>query len=171
VKQPPRPSLDRICATNASIYKSIRLAALQDTPIAFGSTYANESQFSDADWLKRAAKLNGDKSVGYLAMDGAAACGIVAAYEDEHDPHTVNVVSMWVAPTHRRSGIGRALIGAIDGWARDRGASKLQLMVTSSNKTAMEFYKRLGFSPTGRTEPYPNDPALVEHEMSRAVGP
>jgi len=43
-------------------------------------------------------------------------------------------------------------------------------MVTSSNHAAMEFYGRLGFSMTGRTEPYPNDPALMEYEMSRRVG-
>jgi len=34
----------------------------------------------------------------------------------------------------------------------------------------MAFYERLGFIRTGRTEPYPNDPALIEYEMSRPVG-
>jgi ribosomal protein S18 acetylase RimI-like enzyme len=42
-------------------------------------------------------------------------------------------------------------------------------MVTSCNQDAVEFYMRIGFSMTGRTEPYPNDPALVEYEMSRQL--
>jgi len=31
----------------------------------------------------------------------------------------------------------------------------LQLMVTSNNEPANRFYQRLGFTETGRTEPYP----------------
>jgi len=60
-------------------------------------------------------------------------------------------------------------VNEIAGWARLRGAEALQLMVTSSNEPAMLFYQRLGFSRTGRTEPYPNDPALIEYEMSRPI--
>jgi ribosomal protein S18 acetylase RimI-like enzyme len=39
----------------------------------------------------------------------------------------------------------------------------------SNNEPAILFYQRLGFARTGRTEPYPNDPALIEYEMSRAI--
>jgi ribosomal protein S18 acetylase RimI-like enzyme len=42
-------------------------------------------------------------------------------------------------------------------------------MVTSRNDAAMRFYERLGFKRTGRTEPYPDDPALVEYEMARPL--
>ena len=43
------------------------------------------------------------------------------------------------------------------------------LMVTSNNEAALRFYEQLGFNRTGRTEPYPNDPALIEYEMSRQI--
>jgi ribosomal protein S18 acetylase RimI-like enzyme len=46
----------------------------------------------------------------------------------------------------------------------------LQLMVTSKNEPAMRFYEELGFARTGRIEPYPNDPSLVEYEMERQFG-
>jgi ribosomal protein S18 acetylase RimI-like enzyme len=39
-------------------------------------------------------------------------------------------------------------------------------MVTNSNQGAIAFYERQGFSLTGTTEPYPNDPSLIEYEMS-----
>ncbi|PYY15895.1 MAG: GNAT family N-acetyltransferase, partial [Acidobacteria bacterium] len=66
-------------------------------------------------------------------------------------------------------GVGRLLVGAILDWARQRGARTLRLMVTSNNEPAISFYQRLGFTLTGRTEPYPNDPALIEYEMSRSI--
>jgi len=78
---------------------------------------------------------------------------------------------MWVAPPQRRSGIGRRLVQAVDSWAHLRGACELRLLVTSVNESARGFYERLGFKFTGRTEPYPNDPAIIEHEMSRRCDP
>jgi ribosomal protein S18 acetylase RimI-like enzyme len=42
-------------------------------------------------------------------------------------------------------------------------------MVTSDNAPALAFYQRLGFTLTGHTEPYPNDPALIEYQMSRSI--
>jgi ribosomal protein S18 acetylase RimI-like enzyme len=78
-------------------------------------------------------------------------------------------MSMWVAPEQRRTGTGRVLVDAIESWARSSGAHTLQLMVTSSNLAAISFYQRLGFTPTGRTAPYPHDPALLEYEMSKPL--
>ena len=45
--------------------------------------------------------------------------------------------------------------GAIDGHTQDG--------------SAMRFYEELGFARTGREEPYPNDPEMVEYEMTRAI--
>jgi ribosomal protein S18 acetylase RimI-like enzyme len=42
-------------------------------------------------------------------------------------------------------------------------------MVVCVNETAISFYKRMGFVMTGRTEPYPNDPALIEYEMTHSL--
>ena len=76
---------------------------------------------------------------------------------------------MWVAPSYRRSGIGRMLVNAIIEWAQLQGRAQLQLTVTSNNDLAIEFYKSLGFSPTGKITPYRNDPALDDIEMIRSI--
>jgi ribosomal protein S18 acetylase RimI-like enzyme len=159
------PTIEQITPKNAAIFKRARLQALKDSPRAFGSTYAKESQYSEAEWLKRATDWSGARSVGYLAMESGEACGIVGAFLDEVDPHKAHLISMWVAPAQRRNGMGRALIKAIEDWATTKGVRLLRLTVTSSNLTAIEFYRRHGFAMTGDTEPYPNDPALVEYEM------
>ncbi len=46
----------------------------------------------------------------------------------------------------------------------------MRLMVTSNNAAAISFYEQLGFACTGRSEPYPNDAAVVELEMLRRLG-
>jgi GNAT superfamily N-acetyltransferase len=162
-------SLHQITPSLASSYKAVRLRALQDTPSAFGSTYARESQFSDADWQQRAANLYTPRSIGYLAHYLDQSCGIAAAFLKEQTPQYAELVSMWVAPEHRRTGTGRLLIEAIESWARATEAHTLQLMVTSVNPAAIAFYQSLGFAATGRTEPYPNDPAVIEYEMSKPI--
>lgn len=76
---------------------------------------------------------------------------------------------MWFAPTHRRLGIGRTLVEAIVAWARTQNVRTLLLLATSNNDGAIKFYQRLGFSLTGKTEPYRNDPALLDYEMRRSI--
>jgi ribosomal protein S18 acetylase RimI-like enzyme len=159
-----------ITPQDAMLFKAVRLRALQDTPSAFGSTFARESQLSDAEWLNRAANWSGELRIMLLAMDGNEACGIAGSYVDPNDATRAQLISMWTAPTHRQRGIGRLLINEVLAWARQRNVRTLQLMVTSSNETAIRFYEGLGFARTGRTEPYPNDPGLIEYEMSRLVG-
>jgi GNAT superfamily N-acetyltransferase len=120
---------------NTSVFKAVRLRALQDTPHAFGSTYAKESQFPDSEWLARGERMNGETGSGFLAMDGETACGIVGSFLDQNDPTQAHVISMWTAPTHRLQGIGRLLVNEVLEWARRRNARSLVLMVTRSNRT------------------------------------
>jgi ribosomal protein S18 acetylase RimI-like enzyme len=67
-------------------------------------------------------------------------------------------------------GIGRLLAKEALDWAHRRNAHTVFLMVTSNNDPAIHFYEPLGFTRTGRTERYPNDPAVFEHEVSRTIG-
>ena len=161
--------LERITPQNVLMFKAVRLRALQDAPSAFGSTYARESQCSDAEWLERAEKWSGERGIGYFAVDGGEACGIAGSFLSQHDPTCAHLISMWTAPTHRQRGVGRLLVDKILEWTRERKVRALRLMVVCNNETAIKFYEQLGFTRTGRTEPYPNDPALIEYEMSRPV--
>ena len=162
-------ALELITPRSAMVFKAVRLRALQDTPTAFSSTYAEEFKVADADWVKRAEQWSSEKSVGYLAMDAHAPCGIASGLLDQADATRAHLLSMWVAPTHRRLGVGRTLVEAIVSWACSQNVRTLQLLVTSNNDSAIEFYQRLGFSLTGKTEPYRNDTALSNFEMIRSI--
>jgi len=162
-------AVEPITPLNIASFKEVRLRALQEAPYAFGSTYAREVQFDDAEWARRVERWSGVLGAGFLAMDGATACGIAGSLLDENNPTRAQLVSMWTAPTHRQLGIGRLLVDAVLRWARSRSVHTLLLMVTSNNESAIRFYERLGYTRTGRTERYPNDPSVFEYEMSRQV--
>lgn len=162
-------AIEPITFERIAAFKAIRLRALQDTPSAFGSTYERECRLTDEDWKNRVIRWSGDSGIGFLAFDEGAACGLAGSFLDPDDPSRAQLISMWTAPSHRQRGVGRMLVNEVAAWAHGRGARVLQLLVTSTNSPAILFYQRLGFVPTGRTEPYPNDPALVEYEMTRSL--
>jgi ribosomal protein S18 acetylase RimI-like enzyme len=160
-------AIERITPERAMVFKDVRLRALQDSPTAFSSTYAKESQFPDEEWRKRAVRWSSNGSAIFLAMDGDVGCGMIGAYEENEE--RAQVVSMWVAPEARRAGLGKRLVDAAVDWARFRGMRELKLMVTSVNGGAIEFYQRMGFGMTGKTAVYPNDTAITEFEMVRTL--
>jgi ribosomal protein S18 acetylase RimI-like enzyme len=161
--------IKRVTAEDAFVYKDVRLRALNDTPTAFSSTYAKEVQFPDEEWRNRAARCNGDDRIGFLAFEDDRASGMVFCFIEQPEAREGTVVSMWVDPAVRRMGAGKMLIESVAGWARERGIRELKLMVTSVNLGAIAFYERNGFRKTGKTGPYPNDPAITEYEMLRPV--
>jgi ribosomal protein S18 acetylase RimI-like enzyme len=158
-------TIEPITHENKELFKAVRLCALQESPSAFGSTYARESEFSESEWMARLERWSGVKGVGFLAMDGPAPCGIAGSLLDLENTICAQLVSMWTAPTHRRRGVGRLLVNAVLDWAKQREVKTLLLMVTSTNDSAKRFYEQLGFAMTGRTEPYPNDSGVLEYEM------
>lgn len=52
---------------------------------------------------------------------------------------------MAVAPSHRRRGIGRALIAAACDFARNQGRSTLVVATAAADVANVRFYQRLGF--------------------------
>jgi putative acetyltransferase len=54
-----------------------------------------------------------------------------------------------VAASHRRRGIGRGLLDAAVGWARESGVRKLELHVLPHNTAAIALYEGFGFRREG----------------------
>jgi RimJ/RimL family protein N-acetyltransferase len=69
------------------------------------------------------------------------------------DPHPasrhVADLGLMVAATHRRRGIGRALLEQAVKWARDVGVRKLELHVFPHNAPAIALYEQFGFRREG----------------------
>lgn len=63
--------------------------------------------------------------------------------------HVLTVNGLAVAPTHQRTGVGRALLLETVGQARRRGATKVALRVLGPNLGARALYESCGFVVEG----------------------
>jgi ribosomal protein S18 acetylase RimI-like enzyme len=68
-------------------------------------------------------------------------------------PH---IESIWVAPTHRRRGVFRALLLELAEINRWLGVTDLMLWVLEDNHEAQRAYEALGFVPTGERQFLPD---------------
>jgi RimJ/RimL family protein N-acetyltransferase len=137
--------IERITPAQWKLLRELRLAALVDSPDAFGQSYEDALRQPESDWRQTAeAASRGDRRAWFIGRDEAGqAVGIVQARR--RPPDDCLLFSMWVAPAARRSGAGRALVQAVDDWGRTWGATRVVLWVIAGNEPAMRFYDRIGF--------------------------
>jgi len=167
-----KPHIRRIRADEGLHLRTLRLRALAEAPMAFGSTLADEQGYPDDVWRKRAVGASeGCDRATFIAERDSQWVGLVTGLAHQHDPDNPGrlLVSMFVVSTARRAGVGVALVEAVLAWARACGAVRLTLWVTSGNDLAVVLYQRCGFRPTGATRPLPHTPTLSECEMIRGL--
>lgn len=147
-------------------YRELRLAALAESPDAFGSTLAAEQTRSPAQWRDRlaAAQASGG-DLPLVALMEELAVGLVWGKVDATDAALINVFQMWVAPAQRARGIGKALLGQVIAWAESINAKALQLGVTCGDTAANHLYASMGFRPIGSTEPLREGSSLLAQSM------
>lgn len=137
------------------LWREVRLAALADAPEAFGSNLAYWSGPGDTEdrWRSRLT----DVPFNVVSLDDDGLTGQVSgtALDDEG---RVELISMWVAPGARGTGVADALVGCVVEWAPEQGASAVHLSVRIGNERALGLYLRAGFVAVG--EPA-GDPAEI----------
>ena len=156
----------RVRTDEGPVLESVRLSALADSPSAFGSSYAAEANQPDEHWTDRATLgAAGERSVTFFAMVDESAVGLVSAYRPDPAGLSAELVSMWVSPAHRRTGIAIELVTAVVGWAHQAGMATVELWVTRGNDAAVRLYETPGFRLTGDHQPLPSDPRRDELRM------
>lgn len=133
-------------------WRELRLAALDDAPQAFHSRLADWQNAAESRWRARLT----DVPLHLIAdLDGRPA-GMVSCTAPDADG-TAELLSMWVAPFARGSGVGDALVDSVVRWAGEQGAGRIMLHVMKNNGHAIALYERHGFADTGEA---PDDPAV-----------
>ena len=100
----------------------------------------------------------------FVAEEDGRLVGRLSLARDNHpSSHHVADLGLMIAASHRRRGIGRALLEHAIAWARDAGVRKLELHVFPWNEPAIALYEAFGFEREGvRREHYRRDGAYVD---------
>jgi RimJ/RimL family protein N-acetyltransferase len=97
----------------------------------------------------RALRRHPDAAV-FVAEDEGEIVGRLSVARDPHSASRhVADLGLMVAASHRRRGIGRALLEQAEAWARSAGVIKLELHVFPWNEPAIRLYEGFGFEREG----------------------
>lgn len=135
----------RLTAADASLYRSIRLEALKQTPEAFGSTFESES-VQPLTWF--ADRLGGSAVFGAFRDAGLLGVAGFLAQKGPKEAHKGVLWGMYVRAAARGAGVGRRLIETVVEHARPC-VELIQLTVVSDNEQARRLYASLGFVAYG----------------------
>ena len=127
--------------------REIRLEALLRDPQAFGSTYAEAIDRTEAGWR---AWVTRPGVTMLIARTSQGPVGIVGGLRgvDADDGSVAMIVSMYVTASHRQRGAGRRLLQAIlADLEDDPSLTRAILHVTAGQVPAQRLYTSLGFVP------------------------
>jgi GNAT superfamily N-acetyltransferase len=142
--------IERINSDGWRVYRDLRLASLGDAPYAFGSRLETERERGEAEWRERLA----DRTQFVALAEGRPVGTVGARSEGESE---TELVSMWVEPGWRHSGVGGRLVAAVIEEARARGSVSVVLWVSRGNEPAERLFAQHGFVRTGRTQAIDED--------------
>lgn len=88
-------------------------------------------------------KLRVQPDLLLVALDGERVVGTTMA---GYDGHRGWLYSVAVAPSHRRSGVGRRLVEEAEKRLEQLGCRKINLQVRTGNEAVLGFYESLGYA-------------------------
>lgn len=89
----------------------------------------------------------------FVAVADGRVVGMVGAFVTpsyEHDEPTGRLTAMVISEPARGLGIGARLVAAAEAWVRARGCRVMMLNSHNRRTGAHAFYRRLGYSETGK---------------------
>lgn len=130
-------------------FRSVRLAALQESPEAFVASFEEEEAYDEDFWrlrLRRSQRLLAE-------VDGAAVGVVSVGGVDGEDNTVAELFGLWVTPALRGKGVAAALVQAGAKRAAEAGRTHLNYWVGTDNGRAVAFASGFGFRPTDERRP------------------
>jgi ribosomal protein S18 acetylase RimI-like enzyme len=129
-------------------YRALRLEALQNAPDAFSSVYADQALLPDSFWQNRLSEAARQQGSWLLfARAAGALVGMVGAFAEEGG-QSAFVVSVYVKPQARGTGVSRMLMTAILDALKQYGCTTAKLGVNGKRANALRLYQSFGFQIT-----------------------
>lgn len=131
-----------------AVFRTIRLAALTESPDAFVADKAAEEGYDEEFWrlrLRRARRL--------YAEAGDQAVGIASLGHLEGADNTAEIFGLWVDPAWRGRSVAATLVRRASEAAAEEGFDRIAYWVSTDNGRAVAFASSFGFRPTGWRRP------------------
>ena len=147
--------------------RELRLRALADAPRELGRFLDDEGAFPSSYWRAIAEDTQvGDRRVCVVADGGERLVGMVGGDWEEQSGR-VHLVALWVEPSSRGKGVGKALVAEVLAWARERQAQRVELWVVDDAPAAAALYASCGFVETGVHQAVSHSPGQKEKLLVR----
>jgi GNAT superfamily N-acetyltransferase len=136
---------------------------LADAPDAFVTRLSDWQGDGDTEprWRERLASV----PYNVVAERDGRAIGMVSAMRNDADG-SAELLSLWVTPDVRGTGVSDALISSVIDWARAHSAHSLRLQFIEGNAPAERLYVRHGLRRSGMAGPGSEG---AEVEMARSL--
>jgi ribosomal protein S18 acetylase RimI-like enzyme len=135
------------------------------------AAYRGTGDDSARSWNQEIGILEGTRTDESLLQEEASAPGAhLLIHRDPEDKSILGTVLLvpgdddsWylgmftVRPALQNRQLGRTLLSAAEDFARERGASSIQMGVLNVRETLIAWYERRGYKRTGKTEPFHYD--------------
>ncbi len=127
-------------------FRDLRLEALQNDPLAFGSSYEEEKTMPQDEWKRRIKNvlfaLSNDKPVGMI---------VYIIDNRIKTKHIANIFGFYVKMKYRGQKVGMKLMeSALEIIQKNMKVSKIKLTVNPEQRTAVKLYEKYGFELVGR---------------------
>ena len=135
---------------------TIRRLRADDTTLAAGALNVlkpsdeRESRPIAEAWCQ--SFLREERNILIAALSDAKPVGFTIAYlldRAEHSSPMLLLYEIEVAETHRRRGIGRAMVERLKGVAQEHGAYKMWVLTDRANRAARALYRSCGGTEAG----------------------
>ena len=139
-------TLTRLDESRWHDYRDLRLEALKEEPLAFGSAYEEELPYSEADWRSRIKNV-------IFAMVGGKPGGMIVYVRNPRSKtnHICDIYGVYVRRQYRGQGISNTLMDAVLAEIKElAGVAKICLAVNPTQKAAAHLYRKYRFKVVGK---------------------
>ncbi len=153
----------RIAPDSWQRLRELRLEALRQSPEAFGSTFEQESLWTESEWRQVA------DGVAYLVVsrDGQDLAMMSIENLDDDYGATCWIGGCWTRPTERGRGHLSLMLDYVDKHSLEEHWSIQGLFVLTHNTNAIAAYEHLGFKRKGSIRSDPLHPDATYQRMHR----
>lgn len=136
--------------TDAQVFRQLRLDALQTHPEAFASTYDLEVTLPLSVVENRLLTNEHGFTVGAFAQESLIASCSFRRHQSPFGKHKGLLMGMYCSPNYQGSGVAFELMAFLLKHVRSLADIEVVLLgVISTNKPALHFYQKVGFTIYG----------------------